>query len=166
MHHPLLQHLAFFAAAVIASALSIPASAQYCSANNQSAATTTRYPTKCQIAQLFNYPNQVDLAAFFAQALAPDVHWTLMGTHPLAGEYRNRTIFLQDTVERLGNTLVAGTATLSLVHVVGGGEEEWSVQELHGTGVCKNGNLIFSFQHRCSIYRSFVFFFMRFGKGA
>ncbi len=62
-----------------------------------------------------------------------------MGTHPLAGEYHNSTIFLKDALERLGNTLVAGTSTLNLVHIVGGGDEEWSVQELHGTGVCKNG---------------------------
>ncbi len=62
-----------------------------------------------------------------------------MGTDPLAGEYRNKTIFLKDTLERLGNTLVTGTATLNLVHIVGGGDEEWSVQELYGTGVCKNG---------------------------
>jgi hypothetical protein len=62
-----------------------------------------------------------------------------MGTHPLAGEYHNKTIFLKDTLERLGNTHVTGTATLNLVHIVGGGDEEWSVQELHGTGVCKNG---------------------------
>jgi hypothetical protein len=25
--------------------------------------------------------------------------------------------------------------------VIGGGDEEWSVQELHGTGLCKNGKL-------------------------
>lgn len=62
-----------------------------------------------------------------------------MGTHPLAGEYHNRTIFVTDALGRLGNTFVAGTSTLNLVHIVGGGDEEWSVQELHGTGVGKNG---------------------------
>ena len=124
-------------AAAIASALTVPVSALSCSANQSVA--TTKYPNKCQIAQVFNYPGQVNLTAFFAHVLAPDVHWTLMGTHPLAGEYHNSTIFLKDALERLGNTLVAGTSTLNLVHIVGGGDEEWSVQELHGTGVCKNG---------------------------
>lgn len=62
-----------------------------------------------------------------------------MGTHPLAGEYHNRTVFLTNAIERLANTLIAGTSTLELVHIVGGGDEEWSVQELHATGVCKNG---------------------------
>lgn len=127
-------------AAAIASALTIPASAQYCSANQSVA--TTKYPNKCQIAQVFNYPGQVNSTAFFAQVVAPDVHWTLMGTHPLAGEYHNKTIFLTDTLERLENTLVTGTATLNLVHIIGGGDEEWSVQELHGTGICKNGKYL------------------------
>lgn len=135
MHH-LLKPLPI--AALIASTLTPPTSAQYCS-TNQTVSPTTRYPTKCQIAQVFNYPNNVNLTAFFSQVVAPDVHWTLMGTHPLAGEYRNKTIFLTDTLERLGNTLVSGTSTLNLVHIVGGGDEEWSVQELHATGVCKNG---------------------------
>ncbi len=62
-----------------------------------------------------------------------------MGTHPLAGEYHNRTIFLTDAIMRLDNTLLNGTGTLDLVHIVGGGNEEWSAQELHGLGVCKNG---------------------------
>ena len=143
MHYSLKKKLPV--AATIASALTNPATAQYCSAN-QSLATTTKYPNKCQIAQLFSYPGEVNFTAFFAQAVAPDVHWTLMGTHPLAGEYHNQTIFLKDTLERLGNTLVTGTSTLKLVHIVGGGDEEWSVQELHGRGVCKNGKY-YSFPH-------------------
>ena len=122
--------------AAIASALTIPAPAQYCSANQSLA--TTKYPNKCQIAQVFNHLDEGNFTAFFAK-VAPDVEWTLMGTHPLAGDYHNRTIFLTDTLERLGNTFVAGTSTLSLVQIVGGGDEEWSAQELHGTGVCKNG---------------------------
>ncbi len=89
--------------AAIASALTIPASAQYCSANQSVA--TTKYPNKCQIAQVFNYPGEVNFTAFFTQVLAPGVHWTLMGTHPLAGEYHNKTIFLKDTLERLNTPL-------------------------------------------------------------
>ena len=63
-----------------------------------------------------------------------------MGTHPLAGQYHNRTIFVVDAIERLANTLdQAHPSKLTLTRVIGGGDEEWSVQELHGTGVCKNG---------------------------
>ena len=124
------------AAAMIAPALAISAPAQYCAANQSLA--TTKYPNKCQIAQIFSHLGQDNFTAFFAQ-VAPDVHWTLMGTHPLAGEYHNRTIFVTNALERLANTLINGTSALDLVHIVGGGDEEWSVQELHGVGVCKNG---------------------------
>ncbi len=62
-----------------------------------------------------------------------------MGTHPLAGQYHNRTLLLTDAIMRLDNTIVNGTGTLDLVSIVGGGDEEWSSNELHGLGVCKNG---------------------------
>jgi hypothetical protein len=66
-----------------------------------------------------------------------------MGTHPLAGEYHNRTIFAIDALARLSNTLdPAHPGTLELTHIVGGGDEEWSVNELHGTGICKNGTYL------------------------
>ena len=123
-------------ATAVAPALTILAPiVQYCSANQTVA--TTRYPNKCQIAQLYNNLSEGNSKAFFAQ-VAPDVDWTLMGTHPLAGEYHNRTVFLTDAVMRLDNTIVNGTGTLDLVHIVGGGDEEWSAQELHALGVCKN----------------------------
>jgi hypothetical protein len=68
-----------------------------------------------------------------------------MGTHPLAGEYHNRTIFAIGALARLANTLdPSQPSSLELVHIVGGGEEEWSVQELHALGVCKNGEQFFS----------------------
>jgi len=123
-------------AATISLALTTPAPAQYCSANHSVA--TTKYPNQCQIAQIYSHLSEGNFSTFFAQ-VAPNVSWTLMGTHPLAGEYHNRTIFLTDAIERLANTLTTGSSALNLVHIVGGGDEEWSVQELHATGVCKNG---------------------------
>lgn len=63
-----------------------------------------------------------------------------MGTHPLAGQYHNRTILIVDAIERLANTLdPSQPTTLVPTSVIGGGNEEWSVQELHALGVCKNG---------------------------
>lgn len=63
-----------------------------------------------------------------------------MGTHPLAGEYHNRTIFIADTLERLANTEdPSNPLTLSVTNIIGGGNDEWSVQELHVLGSCKNG---------------------------
>jgi ketosteroid isomerase-like protein len=133
MHSPF--EILLVAAAAVP-ALTTSTLAQYCSANQSVA--TTKYPNKCQIAQIFNNLSEGNSKAFFAH-VAPDVDWTLMGTHPLAGVYHNRTIFLADAVMRLDNTIVNGTGTLDLVHIVGGGDEEWSANELHALGVCKNG---------------------------
>jgi uncharacterized protein len=99
----------------------------------------TKYPNQSEITQVFNFLDQGYFTAFFSR-VAPDVNWTLMGTHPLAGVYNNLTIFAVDTLERLENTMdPTQPTTLKLVQVIGGGDSEWSVQELHGLGVCKNG---------------------------
>jgi hypothetical protein len=49
-----------------------------------------------------------------------------MGTHPLAGVYHNRIIFIADAIKRLVNVLKAG-GTANLLSIVGDGDEEWSV---------------------------------------
>ncbi|KAF2806280.1 uncharacterized protein BDZ99DRAFT_501175 [Mytilinidion resinicola] len=127
------------------SAISIPVSA-HCSPTNQSEAClctpdqpVTKYPNKCQITKVFDHLAQGNFSAFLAQ-VTPDVQWTLMGTHALAGVYHNRTIFAIDALQRLSKTLdPAHKTSLKLTFIVGGGDSEWSVQELHGQGVCKNG---------------------------
>ena len=43
--------------------------------------------------------------------VADDVHWTVMGTHPLAGEHRSREEFRQATYERLDPVLEAPSVT-------------------------------------------------------
>ena len=99
----------------------------------------TAYPSKHRITQIFSSLSEGNFTAFFAH-VAPDVHWTLMGTHPLAGQYFNRTIFATDALLRLDATFdPLHPSTLKLINVVGGGDEEWSSQELHGLGICKNG---------------------------
>jgi len=105
------------------------------------AATTnsTLYPTQSQIAETFNYLATGNYTAFFSQ-VAPNVNWTVMGTHPLAGQYNNRTIFETDTITRLENTVdPQHPFEISVVNIVGGGNEAWSVQELHVQAICKNG---------------------------
>ena len=119
--------------ALTVSAVTPPNGSTFCSSKLPS----TTYPNKCEIFQVFNHLNQGNFSAFFAN-VAPDVEWTLMGTHPLAGVYTNRTIFITDAILRLANTLAPG-ATANLLSIIGGGAEEWSVQEIHALGVCKNG---------------------------
>jgi ketosteroid isomerase-like protein len=120
-----------------------------CSDNNQTTSClcaqnqpSTTYPNQCQISGIFDYLAQGNFTAFLSK-VAPDVSWTLMGTHPLAGVYHNKTIFAIDALARLSNTLDSTQPTkLDLTHIIGGGNSEWSLQELHGLGVCKNGKLL------------------------
>jgi hypothetical protein len=109
-----------------------------CSENQPS----TTYPDQCQISQIFGYLAQGNFTAFLSK-VSPNVSWTLMGTHPLAGVYHNKTIFAVNALARLSNTLDNTQSTkLDLTHIIGGGNSEWSLQELHGLGVCKNGKLL------------------------
>jgi ketosteroid isomerase-like protein len=99
----------------------------------------SKYPDEGDIAKIFESINEGDFMTFFHH-VAPNVSWTMMGTHPLAGEYHNITIFAVDALERLNQTMDPSQKTsMKLVSVVGGGDSEWSVQELHGTGIAKNG---------------------------
>jgi len=108
------------------------ASAPVCTSN-------TTYPSQAQIGKIFGYLTAGNYTAFFANVIE-DVDWSVMGTHPLAGEYHDREIFINETLVRLGKTTAPGhPIVLSLVNIMGGGNEEWSVQELHALGVCKDG---------------------------
>jgi ketosteroid isomerase-like protein len=44
----------------------------------------------------------------FFDNVADDVHWTVMGTHPLAGVYKSKKDFLKKTFERLDKVLKGG----------------------------------------------------------
>lgn len=101
------------------------------------------YPTRCQIGQIFDTLQAGNFTTFLKH-LSPTVHWTLMGTHPLAGLYTNKTIFAEDALQRLSSTLDPNKgSTLEVVNLVGGGEDEWCTVELHATAIAKNGEHCF-----------------------
>ncbi|KAJ9192896.1 hypothetical protein DTO164E3_8129 [Paecilomyces variotii] len=99
---------------------------------------TSGYPDKAEITKIFTSFTEGDYPGFFSH-LAPNFTWTMMGTHPLAGQYHNVTIFADNTLLRLGNVLRTSPAPSTKLLNVIGGNSEWSVQEVYGTGVCKNG---------------------------
>lgn len=119
----------------VASTVTVATASTYCNP----VLAAAKYPNKCQIFQVFHHLNEGNFPAFFAN-VASDVEWTLTGTHPLAGVYHNRTFFIADAIELLANVLKSG-GTANLLSIVGGGDEEWSVQEIHALDVCKNFEL-------------------------
>ncbi len=56
-----------------------------------------------------------DGASFF-EYVADDVDWTVMGTHPLAGDYLGKKVFRERTFGKLGKVLPEG-AQLKVEHL-------------------------------------------------
>lgn len=100
----------------------------------------TTYPSKAEITDIFSSiaSSSPSYKTFFSH-VSPNVNWTIEGTHPAAGVYTNRTV-LEATFARISATASKQhPLSLSLHNVIGGGDEEWSVQELQVYGVCKSG---------------------------
>ena len=74
-------------------------------------------------------------AAFF-EHVADDVAWTVMGTHPLAGDYRSKADFIAGTFAKLGQVLPQG-AQLRVEHLVV--KDDQAVVELHSLATAQNG---------------------------
>lgn len=78
--------------------------------------------------------------AGFFEHVAPDVDWTVMGTHPLAGRYTSLDDFQKKTIKRLGDTVKEPGLNVLVRNVIGGGEGAWATGELAIVGECKNGS--------------------------
>ena len=102
--------------------------------------SNTTYPSKIQIAAVFSSltGSNASYETFFAH-VSPTVNWTIEGTHPAAGTYTNRTV-LEVTFARIAATgSKQHPLNIELLNIIGGGDEEWSVEELQVYGICKNG---------------------------
>lgn len=71
----------------------------------------------------------------FFQHVATNVEWTVMGTHPLAGTYHDRDLFIQSTFRRLNRVLKDGVR-LMVTNVITAGEI--AVVELEAHSVARN----------------------------
>lgn len=64
-------------------------------------------PTRDEMHRLFRHLEAGDTDAFFGH-VADDVHWTVLGHHPLAGTYTDKTTFLESTFGRLQKVMRDG----------------------------------------------------------
>jgi len=85
--------------------------------------------------RLFENLSTGKTTAFF-QNVADDVHWTVMGTHPLAGVYKSKEDFLKKTFERLDKVLKGGVI-LKVDHTLVSGDT--AVVEMNQTSTALNG---------------------------
>jgi ketosteroid isomerase-like protein len=73
----------------------------------------------------------------FFDRVADDVHWTVMGTHPLAGVYTSKADFLAHTFDRLAPLLKEGSVVLRVTHAMVDGD--WAAVELEALSTALNG---------------------------
>ena len=73
----------------------------------------------------------------FFQHVVPNVDWTVMGTHPLAGTYHDRDIFIQSTFHRLNKVLKDGVR-LRVTNIITA--YDTAVVELEALSTALNGN--------------------------
>lgn len=72
----------------------------------------------------------------FFDKVTDDVHWTVMGTHPLAGVYKSKEDFLKNTFERLDKVLKKGVI-MKVDHTLVSGDT--AVVEMTQTSTALNG---------------------------
>jgi uncharacterized protein len=85
--------------------------------------------------RLFNNLSTGNASSFFDN-VAADVHWTVMGTHPLAGVYKSKEDFLKNTFERLDKVLKKGVI-MKVDHALVSGDT--AVVEMTQTSTALNG---------------------------
>jgi ketosteroid isomerase-like protein len=85
------------------------------------------------VREIFRDLEHCDGAAFFAH-VADDVDWTVMGTHPLAGNYRSKEAFIAGTFAKLGHALPRG-AQLHPEHLIV--QDDQAVVELRSLAMAK-----------------------------
>lgn len=91
--------------------------------------------TKDYVTELFESLEKGDADEFFNN-VSPEVDWTVMGTHPLAGRYTSRDEFRQATFERLTPCL-EDPIRLSLVNVLVDGDD--AAVELRAISKARSG---------------------------
>ena len=92
-------------------------------------------PTIEYVNRLFENLSTGNGSAFFDN-VADDVHWTVMGTHPLAGVYKSKQDFLKNTFERLDKVLKGGVI-MKVDHTLVSGNT--AVVEMTSTSTALNG---------------------------
>jgi ketosteroid isomerase-like protein len=87
------------------------------------------------VRQIFKGLENGDGAAFF-EYVSDDVDWIVMGTHPLAGHYRDKKAFIAGTFDKLAQVLPQG-AQLRVENLIV--KDDQAVVELHSLATAKNG---------------------------
>lgn len=86
--------------------------------------------------EIFRALADPDTAEQFFAHVADDVHWTVMGTHPLAGVYEDKNAFRRATFDRLAPLMREGVR-LEVEHAHEAGDTV--IVELRATSTTREG---------------------------
>lgn len=92
--------------------------------------------THDEVKAVFKY-REIGKPQEFMKHVADDVHWTVMGTHPLAGDYYTKEDFVNATGKRLYKLLKGDMNILKIKHVYIDGMT--AIVEMEGQSVANNG---------------------------
>ncbi len=74
----------------------------------------------------------------FFEKVSENVHWTVQGTHPLAGQYFTKESFIKHTFRRLGKLLKESAALLEVERIFI--DEDYAIVEMKGMSTALDGN--------------------------
>jgi ketosteroid isomerase-like protein len=87
------------------------------------------------VKELFDYLKTGETEKFFSK-VSDDVNWTVMGTHPLAGNYQTKQDFVKSTFQRLNKVLNEGVI-LKVNHILV--KDTTAVAEMESLSTALNG---------------------------
>lgn len=99
----------------------------------------SRYPTRDEILDIFKIATPHNFAEIFLEHVDPNVDWTVLGTHPLAGRFNSRDEFVSQPLARFRKVMKEPGIGITIHNVIGGGDQEWAVFELIAKAECLNG---------------------------
>lgn len=96
------------------------------------------YPSIPEIRSLFANLSNGHTPVFF-ERVVDDVDWLIRGHSPMSGQYHSKTDFQAKTLGVLGEKVLTEPLKIYVDNIVGGGEQDQAVVEMHADSQCRNG---------------------------
>lgn len=99
------------------------------------------YPKIPEIHELFTNLSNGQSSVFFDRVI-DNVDWVIRGHSPMSGKYTSKAEFQAKTLQVLNNRLLKEPLAFYIDNVVGGGDQDQAVVEMHADSTCKNGMFV------------------------
>jgi ketosteroid isomerase-like protein len=96
------------------------------------------YPTIPEIRELFANLSNGQSSVFFDRVI-DNVDWLIRGHSPMSGQYNSKVDFQAKTLQLLDRQVLKEPLAIYLDNVVGGGDQDQAVVEVHADSTCRNG---------------------------